>query len=224
MNWEYKLFFIFIVIIVNKKLNPVRKTCLAFSFVAYIIFFKIQNKLSIGLEFIFSNSAPLTASKKKVGETKGIRFFFIVLPYYARANTRQSENIRRYGSKNITRGEKSYCRYWFTPIGKLFFQIRLTFTLNSLFKKRPWYLKKIINYMFVSNDFRKTCIHTCSYGEKLVDGQEIFPLEYDIAVGLHLWNLIQPCNTERNLAILNHHETSRCRWHPSDLVSIRSHP
>lgn len=121
MNWEYKLFFIFIVIIVNKKLNPVRKTCLAFSFVAYIIFFKIQNKLSIGLEFIFSHSAPLTASKKKVGETKGIRFFFIVLPYYARANTRQSENIRRYGSKNITRGEKSYCRYWFTPIGKLFF-------------------------------------------------------------------------------------------------------
>lgn len=74
------MFFIFIVIIVNKKLNPVRKTCLAFSFVAYIIFFKIQNKLSIGLEFIFSHSAPLTASKKKWAKLKVSGFFLLFYP------------------------------------------------------------------------------------------------------------------------------------------------
>lgn len=74
----------------------------------------------------------------------------------------------------------------------------------------------------MSNHFRKTCVHTCGYGGKSVDGPETCPLKYGIAIGLHLDNLIQLCNSVRNLAFGNRHGISRLRWYPSDFVPIQS--
>lgn len=102
-----------------------------------------------------------------------------------------------------------------TDLDTFFLNLKLVKYINSKFTC-AWCLKK---YPII---LEKTCVHTCSYEGKLVYGQEACPLEYGIAIGLHLDNLIQFCNSVRNLAFGNRHGISRRRGHPSDFVPIQS--